>query len=525
MLMRILTGELAGQKFELKQGDNIVGRAPDCDIVLNAHGISKKHANVNLDGNIITITDLRSSNGTYLNGIRILKKEVQSSSDKIAFNNIMVDFRSQQQRRAPKQPMFSPPPGYVQGNMALDSSTQQMSQQMPSQQPPQIVAEPTNVFERLQKYIDEVAMPGIYKLAEMFELKMVIGGMILAFVLLMTILSVLPMIRITKMSVESESRRRALTIARNLAASNQSYLQQGVETAVTTKAAEREEGVLIALVISNRDGHVIAPTQNLGEYPDQPFVHKARKENKEMVEQLDDSLIGAGVPVSVYTPEAGPQVIATAVVLYNMGSLAIDSERWISLFSQILLISVVLGFLLYFFICKLFEEPLIQMNSQLDEALKDDTKNLISKFQIPVMKTLITNINSLLQRTAQGSQNQNLQSIDYAAEAGNIVRAFANPSCAIDKDRLFMTVNTAFEELVGMRLLTLQAQSLEILQDQALKMSIIDLLEQCSQNPSLIVSNKLDFSGVPYDVDLQAIQGPSGVAYYLLALRRLETGS
>jgi hypothetical protein len=412
----------------------------------------------------------------------------------------------------------------VQGNIALDQNAAPMSSQMPSAQSSIAPDAPSNVFERLQKYIDEVAMPGIYKLAEMFEMKMVIGGLILGFVLLMTVLSVLPMIRITKMSVEAESRRRALTIARNLAASNQSYLQQGNETAVTTKAAEREEGVLIALIISNRDGHIIAPTQNLGEYPDQPFVHKARKESKEMVSQLDDSLIGAGVPVSVYTPENGQQVIATAVVLYNMGSLAIDGDRWISLFSQILLISVVLGFLLYFFIVKLFEEPINQMNNQLDEALKDDTKNLISKFQIPIMKTLITNINSLLQRTAQGGQNQSLQSVDYAGEAGNIVRVFGNPACAIDKDRLFMTVNTAFEELSGMRLLTLQGQSLEILQDQALKMSILDLLEQCSQNSSLIVSNKLDFSGVPYDVDLQAVQGPSGVAYYLLAMRRLEAG-
>jgi len=512
MWMRILTGELAGQKFELKPGDNIVGRAPGCDIVLNVHGVSKKHACIHVDGDNVTITDLKSANGTYVNGIRILKRDLTSISDKISFHNVVIDFRSQPGREETHH--FTPP--FSQGANAMNPA--------PLDAPaPQPVANLTeNLWEKLQNYIDNVAMPGIYRLAEIFEYRMVIGGLVLGFIFLMTIFSVLPMMNITKDSVEKESRRRALTIARNLAAINQTYLQQGIETAASTRSAEREEGVLVSLIVSNRDGHVIAPLMNLGEYPDQPFVHKARKSDKEMVEQLDDELIGAAVPISVYSPETGQQVVATAVVLYNMGSLAIDGERYISLFSQILLISLILGFILYFFLVKLFEEPLLQMNIQLDEALKDDSKNLTSKFQAPVLKTLITNINSLLQRTGQ-SGHQSFQPIDRVNEAANIVRMMENAAAAIDKDRLFLTVNTPFEDLIGMRLLTLQGQSLDILQDQALKMSILDLIDQSSNNTGLVVSNRLDFSGIPYEIDLQAVQAPMGVAYFLISLRKQES--
>ncbi len=519
MWMRILTGELAGQKFELRQGDNFVGRAPDCDVVLNIAGISKKHACIRVDGTMVTVTDLKSSNGTYINGVRILKKDVRSPADKIGFHNILTDIKSQAaaKPRSQNQGLHFEPPAYpTQGANA-------MAQGMPASSEPNLaLVEALTPIQKLQKYIDEVAMPGIYHLVENFEFKFVIGGMILSFIILMTFFSVLPMMQITKSSVEKESRRRALTIARNLASVNQAYLQQGVETAVSTKAAEREEGVQISLIVSNRDGHVIAPMTNLGEYPDQPFVHRARKENREMVEQLSDELIGAAVPISAYSPDAGQQVIAHAVVLYDMGSLAIDNERYISLFAQILLISLILGFVLYFFLIKLFEEPILQMSLQLDEALKNDTKNLNSKFQIPSLRILMTNINSLLQRNSNADLGQELANIDYAGQANNIVRLMSNPAAAIDKEKLILSVNPAFEDLVGMRLLTLQGQSLELLQDQALKMSVYDLLEQSLHSPSFIMSNKLDFSGVPYDVDLQCVQGPGGVAYYLLCLRKQE---
>ncbi|HEV2784519.1 MAG TPA: FHA domain-containing protein [Actinophytocola sp.] len=46
----------------------VVGRHPDCDIVLADLTISRRHAELRRTGTGFTVTDLGSLNGTYLNG-------------------------------------------------------------------------------------------------------------------------------------------------------------------------------------------------------------------------------------------------------------------------------------------------------------------------------------------------------------------------------------------------------------------------------------------------------------------------
>jgi hypothetical protein len=524
MFLRILSGALSGQSFELQEGENTIGRSDECDIVISLAGVSKKHAKIEFSQGRIVLTDLGSSNGTFVNGIRIKQKEIKAT-DRIGIHNCLLDIKPQVRPSANERPSAgpSPFPNFEAGSLAPQHNPSPTTNiHLAPTTEAQATESPSNFFETIRQYVDTVAMPGVYRLIEIFEFKNVIASMILGFILLMTIFSVIPMMNITKDSVEKESRRRALTIAKNLAISNQPLLQQGSEAAVSTRAAENEEGVQSALIVSNRDGRTIAPLTNAGGYANLPFVHKARKINRESVEQIDDELIGASYPIFAYNPESGQQVIAHAVVLYNMGSLAIDSQRYISLFTQILVISLLLGGLLYFFIYKLHQQPLVDINAQLDAALKDDRKTVENKYLIPELTLLVTNISSALNRAMQGGSQA--PRVDRTLEAQNIVQMLANPSMTLDKDRVLISVNSALEDLMGMRQATLQGQTLEILSDQALRMSITDLLDQATPQAGMIVSNLLDFSGVPYEIDVQAILGAGEVSYFLVSMKRKEDG-
>ncbi|MGE3975571.1 MAG: FHA domain-containing protein [Bdellovibrionales bacterium] len=507
MFLRILNGPLAGQTFELKEGENTIGRTKECDIVLNLPGISKKHAVINYAPGNITITDLGSSNGTFVNGIRVRQKTL-STKDRMGFHQCLADLKIVTKAPTMERTGASQV-GAWDGNAAL---------QIPQAEQSPAPAAVQNQLENIQNYVNTVAMPGIYRLIEMFEYRNVLASFIVGFILLMTMFSIVPMMNITKNSIEQESRRRALTIAKNLAISNQSLLQQGTESAVSTRAAENEEGVQSALIISNRDGHTIAPAINAGSYANLPFVHKARKLSRESVEQIDDSTIGASYPIHAYNPESGQQVIAHAVVLYGMGGLAIDSARYISLFTQILFISFLLGACLFFILYKLHKEPLLNLNQQLDAALKDDRQNLTTKYMIPELNQLVVNINSALSRT--GSNGSAPLRIDRSTEAQNIVQMFNHPCLTLDKDQLFLSVNNPLEDLIGMRFNTLQGQSLEILSDQAFKMSIVDLINQAALQPGMIVSNNLDFAGILYEIDTQAILGSTEISYYLISMKK-----
>ncbi len=51
-------------------GSIVLGRASACDVVLSDSGVSREHARIEVDANGVTIHDLKSRNGTWVNGER-----------------------------------------------------------------------------------------------------------------------------------------------------------------------------------------------------------------------------------------------------------------------------------------------------------------------------------------------------------------------------------------------------------------------------------------------------------------------
>jgi pSer/pThr/pTyr-binding forkhead associated (FHA) protein len=71
-----LEGPQTGELFQLRGGRCVVGTAADCDIVLKDQSISGRHAEFTAVGRGFRITDLGSTNGTYVNDKRINSEEL-----------------------------------------------------------------------------------------------------------------------------------------------------------------------------------------------------------------------------------------------------------------------------------------------------------------------------------------------------------------------------------------------------------------------------------------------------------------
>ena len=56
------------QRFELRHGSNVIGRGSDSDLQLLDQGVSRRHIDVQYDGQRATVYDLGSTNGTTVNG-------------------------------------------------------------------------------------------------------------------------------------------------------------------------------------------------------------------------------------------------------------------------------------------------------------------------------------------------------------------------------------------------------------------------------------------------------------------------
>jgi hypothetical protein len=71
-----------------------IGKAPTNDIIIeNDPTVSRSHAHLTININI-SITDLNSTNGTYVNGVKIHGTQVLKSLDVVRVGNSLVDWAS-----------------------------------------------------------------------------------------------------------------------------------------------------------------------------------------------------------------------------------------------------------------------------------------------------------------------------------------------------------------------------------------------------------------------------------------------
>jgi hypothetical protein len=91
----LVANEEAGQEMEYHLGAvNYIGRSKDNQIPLSAEGVSGKHALLGLSAKGFMLSDLRSRNGTYLNGERITEHPL-TDGDRIEIGTARLTFRSQ----------------------------------------------------------------------------------------------------------------------------------------------------------------------------------------------------------------------------------------------------------------------------------------------------------------------------------------------------------------------------------------------------------------------------------------------
>src|ERR1700733_3735798 len=100
-MFTILIQEKGGEQRRMvfNKPEVTIGRVQGNDIVLPKGNVSKRHARIVLKDGKFIIVDLKSTNGTYVNGRKITSPLVVKDSDKIYIGDFIVGVDDRRARR------------------------------------------------------------------------------------------------------------------------------------------------------------------------------------------------------------------------------------------------------------------------------------------------------------------------------------------------------------------------------------------------------------------------------------------
>jgi len=136
-------------ELELTTGSILVGRLPECDVMVDDGLVSRMHARISVRGDSVVVEDLHSTNGIYVNGARVTHSAILREGDRLLFGTTelslfearrdarVAPLRPRSEQSRPESPTTIPPP----------------AQRSPKSAPPR--GEP---FGKLELHLDELAV-------------------------------------------------------------------------------------------------------------------------------------------------------------------------------------------------------------------------------------------------------------------------------------------------------------------------------------------------------------------------------
>lgn len=109
-------------ELELREGSILVGRLPECDVMIDEGLVSRMHARLSVREGSVVVEDLHSTNGVYVNGARITHSAVLHEGDRLLIGTTEISLfearpsarvaplRLRREAVAPVLPATLPPP-------------------------------------------------------------------------------------------------------------------------------------------------------------------------------------------------------------------------------------------------------------------------------------------------------------------------------------------------------------------------------------------------------------------------------
>ncbi len=91
----VIKGSRKTREIVLRDGETIIGRQTGCGLRIPSATVSRRHCRLGIHGSLVTIEDLGSANGCFLNGTRVRSVEFVRPGDRLEIGPVTfrVEYR------------------------------------------------------------------------------------------------------------------------------------------------------------------------------------------------------------------------------------------------------------------------------------------------------------------------------------------------------------------------------------------------------------------------------------------------
>ncbi len=517
----VVGGKLRGKEYVLEDGDNIIGRSSECSHSIAIEGISKKHLRITVNGETAFAEDLGSSNGTLVNG-KIIRRITLQDGDKIALPNIIFQFVYVIEKKVVIKKRIT------KSGDSDDDAYDDLDQVEPM--PESLMAKPIWLF----KY---KLMPIAYGFNERYEWSAFIGILLFFFIGINIALTILPVLRDSKVLLIKEIALRGKQYAAEVDRLNNVYLRDKNLDQVYTGFLEGEDAEGIqSFKLFDIEGRVYRPVANLNTIVNDPFSVDALKfyrieknQDKEVIQDLGNNVIGIARAIKAHDKNLGRDVVVAIITInFSPSSLAREASNNSKAYLESLITSSMVAILFFGTLYYVTIRPIDEMKVQIERVLRGRQKELESKVLFKEIFPLRNTINSLLTRI-KDLQNAATGEVQVHEEDGpylNVLKEFIKgaqgPVMLLNSEKIIQNLNLEAEDLIGLRENSAAGQSLlDTARDQGFAATVIDLCDQSANNDGCNQKETYEIGGKEITINVAALMGRDNFAkaFYITFVR------
>jgi hypothetical protein len=514
-------GKLRGKEYILKDGENVLGRANECDHPIQVDGVSKRHLQITVNGDTAFAEDLGSSNGTIVNG-KIIKKMTIKDGDKIALPNVILQVVYVLEKKVIVKKKV------VKAGDSDDDAynDQELTEPMPSS----LIAKPIWIF----KY---KIMPVIYSFNEQYEWSALVGILLFIFIAINITLTILPVLRDSKGLLIKEIALRGKQYAAEVDRLNNVFLRDKNLDQVYTGFLEGDdaEGVQ-SYKLFDIEGRVYRPVSELNTIVNDSFSVEAMKfyrveknQDREIIQDLGNNVIGIARAIKAHDKTLGRDVVVAVITLYfSPTSLAREASNNSKAYLESLITSAMVAIIFFGILYYMTIKPLEEIRFQTERVLRGRQKELSSKTLFREIHPLRNTINSILTRIKelQNTESGESQTLEEDGPYLRTLKEFMvgahGPVMILNSEKIIQHLNPECEDLVGIRENASAGQSiLDSARDQGFAATVIDLCDQSANNEGCNQKEVYEIGGKQINVNVSALIGKDKFAkgFYITFVR------